>query len=459
MTMTRSFYKYSLELLKVRLLSDTNLVANYYNGLSGIGATLTAVSVGALTVDGVLVNLGDDILVNNQTIKSQNGIYTVMNTGSPTTQWVLQRRSDFQSVEQIVAGQFLTIGAGTSFAGTIYTLIEPAPAVIGTSPIMFSPPAAGGTGFLLAANNLDDVQSAAISRTNLGLGTASTEDVGFFLQSANDLSDVASPSASATNLGLGTTDDVTFNSSTTPFFSEIPVNTTTTLTNSAFGKMILCTGASAYTITLPSPSGNAGKYIDFTFLPTSNALVTLLPPSGDIDNEALLIYGANEGCTLYCDGTNYCVIWQKLFKPSFFVTLSAPFTLPYLTFTKIPFNVITLNTGQFYDPNTNFRFTPLYPGVYSCFLSGSLLVGGGTVNNTFQMSIYKNGSSYLLNQLFQSGAAPMSTVASGLIAFNGTTDYIEAFGFESNTSTFNQPLSNTSNVTYFQGIRVSNYMV
>lgn len=59
------------------------------------------------------------------------------------------------------------------------------------------------TRFLNADLSLSDIGSAANGRTNLGLGTAAEEDVGFFLQTANNLSDIVDDAAARTNLGLG----------------------------------------------------------------------------------------------------------------------------------------------------------------------------------------------------------------------------------------------------------------
>ena len=51
----------------VLLATTARLVSTYNNGTNGIGATLTATTNGALTVDGVLVSLGNRILVKDNT--------------------------------------------------------------------------------------------------------------------------------------------------------------------------------------------------------------------------------------------------------------------------------------------------------------------------------------------------------------------------------------------------------
>lgn len=57
---------------------------------------------------------------------------------------------------------------------------------------------------LLKVNNLSELVSTSSARTNLGLGTAATQDATYFLQAANNLSDLNSSTAARSNLGLGT---------------------------------------------------------------------------------------------------------------------------------------------------------------------------------------------------------------------------------------------------------------
>ncbi len=133
MTMSQ-FVLYNV-LTPVRLLSTTNVAGTYYNGPSnnGVGATLT-VAASSLTIDSVVVVEGDRVLLQNQTSAYQNGIY-IVKTISTTV--VLQRAEDQQSLEQLKAGQFTIVGAGTVQQGSIYALVEPLPQTIGVDSFVF----------------------------------------------------------------------------------------------------------------------------------------------------------------------------------------------------------------------------------------------------------------------------------------------------------------------------------
>ena len=76
--------------------TTANLSANYSNGTDGVGATLTADTNRAwVGIDShTTFNIGNRILIKNQTTALQNGIYTITDLGSVSSPWVLTRATD-----------------------------------------------------------------------------------------------------------------------------------------------------------------------------------------------------------------------------------------------------------------------------------------------------------------------------------------------------------------------------
>jgi hypothetical protein len=152
----------------VRLATAAALPANTYNnGTGGVGATLTANANGALSVDGVAVAVGNRILVKNEAAGANNGVYTVTDTGSSggpgpgpggSNPYILTRATDFDSagtgVDQIDAGDFFLVTAGSTQANTSWVQQTPLPITVGTTAIVFTQFAApvlysAGTGLTL----------------------------------------------------------------------------------------------------------------------------------------------------------------------------------------------------------------------------------------------------------------------------------------------------------------------
>jgi|GEM_PF-2171242 len=143
MTTTFSQTVLSPWLTPVRLIASSNVSGTYSNGPNnnGVGATLT-VAASSLTVDSVVANVGDRILLQSQSTSYQNGIYVVSSIASTV---VLTRAEDMQSVEQMKAGLYTVAGAGSIHGGNFYTLIEPLPNNIGVDAITFSADPSSGT--------------------------------------------------------------------------------------------------------------------------------------------------------------------------------------------------------------------------------------------------------------------------------------------------------------------------
>jgi hypothetical protein len=79
----------------VRAAAIATLTATYNNGTAGVGATLTnSGTQAALVIGGVTASVADRILVNQSVNQTTNGVYTVTNVGSASTNWVMTRATD-----------------------------------------------------------------------------------------------------------------------------------------------------------------------------------------------------------------------------------------------------------------------------------------------------------------------------------------------------------------------------
>ena len=144
----------------VRVEQEGNLSATYSNGTAGVGATLTNNSTqAALTIDGVALSLNDRVLIYEQTNGYENGIYTVTNVGSASTNWVLTRATDADSYapsdpDSLGQGDAFFVLEGTAGAGELYVMNTSGTITFGTTNITFTQVAStavysAGTGLTL----------------------------------------------------------------------------------------------------------------------------------------------------------------------------------------------------------------------------------------------------------------------------------------------------------------------
>ena len=160
------------------------LTVTYSNGSSGVGATLTNNGTqAALVIDTQVLEVGDRVLIKDQADSKQNGIYTVTNTGSVSTNWVLTRATDFDGNTnggKITANAFTFVEEGTQ-ANNGYTVQiavdDVITLVVGTDPIVWvqfsgAGEITAGGGLTKTGNTID-----AVGTTNRILVNADSIDI------------------------------------------------------------------------------------------------------------------------------------------------------------------------------------------------------------------------------------------------------------------------------------------
>jgi len=148
----------------VRVESPTALTVTYNNGTAGVGATLTnAGTQVALVIDGITLSTSDRVLVYTQTDATQNGVYTVTDVGSGSTNWVLTRATDADtyapsSPDSLGQGDAFYVTEGDTGAGELYVCNTEGTITFGTTDITFT-----------------QISSAQIYSAGTGLTLAGTE--------------------------------------------------------------------------------------------------------------------------------------------------------------------------------------------------------------------------------------------------------------------------------------------
>jgi hypothetical protein len=156
----------------------------YNNGASGVGATLTAVVNGALTVDSNVVTVGQRILVKNEVASANNGCYVVTQVGTVGTPYILTRATDFNTAAagNIANNAYFFITAGTVNAGDSYVLSQTAAITVGTTALPFTLFAdqavyTGGTNITVAGQIISVSGTIAATLGGTGTSTVTTGDL------------------------------------------------------------------------------------------------------------------------------------------------------------------------------------------------------------------------------------------------------------------------------------------
>ena len=175
-----------------------NYVDNLVTGLrtrviARVASTANVVLASGLengdTLDGVTLATGNRVLLKNQTTTSQNGLYTVVASGTAS------RDTEFDTISEL-AGQLILVSEGTTNADTMYLCTTDTSATLGSSAITYTQvfPSAGGT-----------VTSVAVADS----GSSEFTVTGSPITSSGTIS-LAVNSIAATKIGTGTVDNTEF---------------------------------------------------------------------------------------------------------------------------------------------------------------------------------------------------------------------------------------------------------
>ena len=160
-----------------------NLIANYDNGVAGVGATLIATTNGALQVDGEFPSYLDRVLVWQQNDAFQNGVYKVDVVGDSVTPYTLIRSTDSDNnpAGEIRYGDYTLILSGDTNGGKGFICNTVGTVVVGTTPITFvqynvAQAVTPGYGLLTSSPNVIAINTAItqekITLTTDGSGAA-----------------------------------------------------------------------------------------------------------------------------------------------------------------------------------------------------------------------------------------------------------------------------------------------
>ena len=292
---------------------------------------------------------------------------------------------------------------------------------------------------------------------------------------AGDLPYYASGSA-LSKLGIGTNGYVLQSNGSAPTWvaqSTLSVGTATNATNTAITDNT-SSSATWYPTIVSATTGNlpqttSSTKLSFvpstgtlttTYLTPTNALgvayggtgLTTTPSNGQIDigngtgfTRATLTAGSGISVT-NASGAITIANTQNT-GPAFSAYANATQSISNATFTKIQFQTKEFDTNSNFDSTTNYRFTPTVAGYY--FISGTINFNGTLATSQNLISIYKNGSEFKRGGQVLTNAANNATgiTVTALIQFNGSTDYVEIYGYQANGISVNT----SATLTYFEG--------
>ena len=134
-------------------------------------------------------------------------------------------------------------------------------------------------------------------------------------------------------------------------------------------------------------------------------------------------------------------------KPYFHAYRGSNQSLSSGTWTKIQIDTELVDSANAYDNSSNYRFTPQTAGKY--FIYGQATNSTGSDMDRCMAGIYLNGSAVSQTNSYSSDSS--SSLTSTIVTLNGSSDYVELYGyFGVGTNTDQQ-----NRATFFGGYLIS----
>ena len=124
------------------------------------------------------------------------------------------------------------------------------------------------------------------------------------------------------------------------------------------------------------------------------------------------------------------------------------------TYVKLSFDSEVYDSGSTYDPTTNYRWTPGVAGKYQLY-ARIIFQAGSTSPSQARIAIYKNGSVLQYSRWTTATTISDWTVQTSHMDIANTTDYYEAYAYQSNASSSTTFTIGDSGLTnLFYGYRI-----
>lgn len=216
-----------------RVATTAALPTNTYsNGTSGVGATLTGSSNGALTVDGVSVAVNDLVLVKNEGTAANNGLYVVTQAGDASHPYILTRHTDMDQSSEF-SGAFIPVGnVGTTNANSLWLANPSGTVTVGTTSIPFTQlngatDLIAGQGINISGNTISDTFRSTYKYTaTIGDGSSTSIAVTHSLGTKDVIAQVRDASTDAVvecDITQTSTTQTTFSFASAPATNSLKV--------------------------------------------------------------------------------------------------------------------------------------------------------------------------------------------------------------------------------------------